>query len=183
MPPRPKSDTGWLAAFRARYDPWWAEAAPLVAAHDYAQAFKGYPWPAFAEAPWAPVRKPLAESRVAVVTTAGLYRPGLDQPFLGEAPEGDFGFRAIPGEVPLRSLAIAHAHFPHDVALADPNTIFPLDRLRELRDAGVIGDLAATHYSIMGYCTRAADLAEETAPAVAAGLRAEGVDATLVVPV
>ena len=57
------------------------------------------------------------------------------------------------------------------------------EHIRELEAAGVIGGLAPTHYSIMGYCPRAADLAEETAPAIAASLQAEGVDAALVIPV
>jgi D-proline reductase (dithiol) PrdB len=63
------------------------------------------------------------------------------------------------------------------------NTIFPLDRLRELQSAGLIGGLADVHFSIMGYCTRAADLAEGAAPAIASGLQAAGADVALVVPV
>jgi hypothetical protein len=36
---------------------------------------------------------------------------------------------------------------------------------------------------MMGYITRAADVAEETAPAIASGMREEGVDVALVIPV
>lgn len=178
-----KGESGWLDEFRARYGPWLAEARPLIEAHQYAQAFKSYPWPAFASSPWAPVRKPLRESRLAVVTTAGVYRPGVDAPFDGESPEGDWSFRALPRDVDLKALAIAHPHFPHEVAEADMNTIFPLERLAELEAGGAIGSLAPTHYSTMGYVTRAADLAAETAPAIAAAMRAEAVDVALVIPV
>ncbi len=174
---------GWTAAFRDRYAEWWAGAEALIAEHDYSAAFKTYPWLSFAETPWTPVRKPLAESRVAVVTTGGLYRPGLDEPFRTAAPEGDVSYREIPRGTAIAMLAIAHAHFPHEVAQADMNTIFPLDRLEELRAEGVIGDLAPTHFSTMGYAPRAADLAERTAPAIAARMKAERVDAALVVPV
>ena len=179
----PRSDPGWIAPFRARYDAWWAAARPLVVAHDYAAAFKTYPWPAFDTAPWTAVTTPVASARLAVVTTGGLYRPGVDRPFDGEAPDGDATWRAIPGDTPLGSLAIAHAHFAHEVAAADMNTIFPLERLEELVRAGALGDLAPTHYSTMGYATDAARLAETTAPAIAARMREEGVDAALVVPV
>jgi D-proline reductase (dithiol) PrdB len=181
--PRAKSDTSWVEGFRAQYEPWWRDAAPLIAAHAYGAAFKTYPWPTFTASPWTPVTKPLAGSRVGVVTTGGLYRPDADAPFDEEALEGDWSFRAIPTDTPVQALGIAHQHFSHEVARADMNTIFPLDRLRELAAAGEIRDLAPTHYSIMGYCTRAADLAEETAPAIAARLAADGVDIGLVVPV
>jgi D-proline reductase (dithiol) PrdB len=178
-----KADAGWIDAFRARYADWWPEAQPMIERHDYATAFKTYPWPAFSTAPWTPVTKPLAASRVGVVTTGGLYRAGVDTPFDGGAPAGDWSFRSIPADVPIQALAIAHEHFAHEVAEADMNTIFPLDRLRELQSAGLIGGLADTHFSIMGYCARAADLAEGAAPAIAAGLRAAGADVALVIPV
>jgi D-proline reductase (dithiol) PrdB len=178
-----KADSTWVPEFRARYTNWWQAARPLIERHDYAAAFKTYPWPTFTSAPWTPVRKPLAESRIGVVTTGGLYRAGVDVPFDSDGPEGDWSFRSIPSESPIQTLNIAHAHFAHEVAEADMNTIFPLDRLRELRTAGPIRDLADTHFSIMGYCTRAADLAEGAAPGIAAGLEAAGADVALVVPV
>lgn len=181
--PPVKSGAGWLADFRSRYDTWWVEARPLIAQHEFGKAFKSYPWPAFHDTPWTPLARPLAESTVAVVTTAGLYRPGVDPAFDSDALEGDWGFRALPREVRLAGLAIAHTHFSHEVAEADMNTIFPLERLAELAAAGVVGCLARTHYSIMGYVTRAADLAAETAPEIAARMKAEGVDLALVIPV
>ena len=178
-----RADPTWLPQFRARYATWWPHARPLIEGHDYATAFKTYPWPAFTSTPWTPVRTPLAESRIGVVTTGGLYRAGVEVPFDGDGPEGDWSFRSIPSDAPIQALSIAHGHFAHEVAEADMNTIFPLDRLRELEAAGLIAGLADAHFSIMGYCTRAADLAEGAAPAIAAGLRAAGADVALVVPV
>ncbi|MEK6529772.1 MAG: glycine/sarcosine/betaine reductase selenoprotein B family protein [candidate division NC10 bacterium] len=182
MPPV-RSDASWLAEFRSQYTAWWPEAQPLIAQHQYGPAFKTYPWPTFRDAPWTPLGKPVARSALAVVTTGGLYRPGVDLPFDGDALEGDWGFRALPREVDLSGLAIAHPHFAHEAAEADMNTIFPLRRLGELEAAGLIGRLAPTHYSTMGYVTRAADLAAETAPTIAARMKAEGVEVALVIPV
>jgi len=181
--PPVRSDARWLAEFRSQYAAWWPEAHPLIAQHQYGPAFKTYPWPTFREAPWTPLGKPVAQSALAVVTTGGLYRPGVDLPFDGDALEGDWGFRALPREVDLTGLAIAHPHFAHEAAEADMNTIFPLKRLGELEAAGLIGRLAPTHYSTMGYVTRAADLAAETAPTIAARMKAEGVEVALVIPV
>jgi D-proline reductase (dithiol) PrdB len=155
----------------------------MIERHDYATAFKTYPWPTFATAPWTPLAKPLAESRIGVVTTGGLYRAGVQDAFDGHAPDGDWSFRAVPAAVPIQTLAIAHEHFAHEVAQTDMNTIFPLDRLRDLEAEGIVKGLADVHYSIMGYCPRAADLAESTAPAIAAGLQAAGADVAVVIPV
>lgn len=178
-----RSDSGWLAGFRAAYAEWWPPAAPLLDRHEYATAFKSYPWPSFEKSPWAPARKPLAECRIAVVTTGGLYRAGLDTPFDGKSSEGDWSFRSVPATTPIQTLSIEHPHFAHEPAEADMNTIFPLDRLAELAAGGEIGEVAPTHYSIMGYCTRAADLAETTAPEIAQRLSAGAVDVALIVPV
>ena len=38
-----KSDSRWIVEFRSRYPAWWAGARPLIAEHQYAQAFKTYP--------------------------------------------------------------------------------------------------------------------------------------------
>ena len=54
---------------------------------------------------------------------------------------------------------------------------------REIEAGGEIGGLTSTHYSLMGYCTRAADIALTMAPEIASRLKAEGADAVLVVPV
>src|SRR3989304_6696015 len=134
--PPVRSDARWLAEFRSQYAAWWPEAHPLIAQHQYGPAFKTYPWPTFHEAPWTPLGKPVAQSALAVVTTGGLYRPGVDLPFDGDALEGGWGFRALPCEVDLPGLAIAHPHFAHEAAEADMNTIFPLKRLGEGGAAG-----------------------------------------------
>ncbi|MBI2205931.1 MAG: hypothetical protein HYU41_18975 [Candidatus Rokubacteria bacterium] len=178
-----KTDTRWIDDFRARFDPWWAGAEPLVQAHEYGKAFATYPWPTFTETPWTPFRRRLSRCRVALVTTGGLFRPGLDVAFDRDAPAGDTSFRAIPDTTDPQSLAIAHTHFPHGPAEADMNTIFPLDLLHQAVAEGEIGYTAPTHYSTMGYAVRADDLAMVTAPTIAALMREDGVDIAIVVPV
>ncbi|MEX2148377.1 MAG: glycine/sarcosine/betaine reductase selenoprotein B family protein [Candidatus Rokuibacteriota bacterium] len=179
----PRAAVGWMPDFRARFDAWWPAARPLLEAHAFAQAFATYPWVAFDDVPWTAVTRPLAAMRIALVTTAGLYRHGVDAPFMAEAPDGDAGYRALPRPAPLASLKVSHVHFNREGAEADINTVYPIERLAEMERAGEIGSVAPTHYSIMGYAPRAADLAAQTAPAIARAMRAEGVDAALLVPV
>jgi D-proline reductase (dithiol) PrdB len=50
--------------------------------------------------PWTPLRKPLSECTVALVTTAGVHLKG-QKPFDMSDPDGDPSFREIPGNTPL----------------------------------------------------------------------------------
>ena len=178
-----KSDARWIAEFRARFDSWWATAQALLTTEDEARAFATYPWPTFAEVPWTPFRRRLSRCRVAIVTTAGLFRPGIDVAFDGASLLGDPSFRVIPATADVGEFAVAHRHFPQGPSAADINTIFPLALLRDAVDAGTIGYVAPTHYSTIGHVLHADELAVVTAPTLAALMREEGVDVAIVVPV
>ena len=183
MPVAVKSDARWIADFRGRFDPWWASAQAQFATQDEATALATYPWPTFDEAPWTPFRRRLSRCRVSLVTTAGLFRPGVDVAFDGASLPGDASFRVIPATADAGEFAIAHRHFPAGFAEADINTIFPLALLRDAVEAGTIGYVAPTHYSTIGHVLQADDVALVTAPTLAALMREEGVDVAIVVPV
>lgn len=129
--------------------------------------------------PWTPFEGRFAEARVAVVTTGGFHR--ADQPAF-DCDRGDPSVRRIPVGTPLAELEISHTHYDTRDARRDPNVLFPLDRLRELVEEGALGSLAPTQWSMMGYVPQTAALVEETAPAIAAGMRSEEVDLALLVP-
>ena len=60
----------------------------------------------------------------------------------------------------------------------------PLDRLRALVDEGVVGAIAESHYSIMGYQGNdSSTLEQESAPAIAEAMKSEEVDLALLAPV
>jgi len=61
--------------------------------------------------------------------------------------------------------------------------VLPMRRLSELAREGMVGRPAPTHYSTMGYILEPTELVEKTAPAIAASLHEEGVDALVLVPV
>ena len=134
--------------------------------------------PEIPPAPWiAP--KPLAESTIAIITTAGLARRD-DRPFQA----GDVGYRLIPGDVDAGELSMSHASIAFDRSgfRGNPNVVFPIERLRELAAAGEIGGVAKHHYSFMGAQadpTRVQAAGEE----VGRLLREDGVDAALLTPV
>ena len=138
--------------------------------------------------PWTPLAKPLNRCRFALVTTAGVYVPGREPPFDSEREEkeptwGDPSYRAIPRDTPQEKIGACHLHINNRDLLADVNIVLPLDRFRELEEAGEIGSLAPTHYSFMGYQLNTAEWRERYAPEVAQRLRQEEVDAVFLTPV
>jgi len=97
---------------------------------------------AVGEIPWAPLRAPVRERTVALITTAGVHLRG-DRPF---HLNGDPTFRVIPRDVRPADLAISHQAYDRADALRDINLVFPIERLRELERERVIGRLAGDHY-------------------------------------
>lgn len=145
---------------------------------------QAYPYRKVDWSPGAVLSKPLAEARIAVVTTAALYRPD-QQPFDSSVKGGDWSYRGIPAGFNLESLGIAHKSdaFDHTGVEQDKNLALPLDRLRELAAGGFIGLVAPWHYSFMGSITAPARLTDITAPEVAARLHEDRVDGVLLTPV
>lgn len=124
--------------------------------------------------------KPLSEARLALVTTGGFVPPGA--PAFNTGKLGDPSYREIPVDIDLAKLEIFHPHYDHRRVRQDVNIIFPLPLCRRLAAEGIVGSLAPTHYSFMGYVPVARALISTYAPAVANQLKAEEVDATLLVP-
>jgi D-proline reductase (dithiol) PrdB len=137
------------------------------------------PVPQNDDAPCTPIARPLPDSRLAVVTTAGLHLRG-DAPFRGADPS----YRAIPSTSRPDEIIQSHASIGFDrvPVIRDLNVTLPLDRLRELVARRELGRLGPTCYSFMGAQRDWTKIEQETAPEVAARLRDEGVDAVLLTP-
>lgn len=150
----------------------------------YKLFLKAYPWRRIDPVPWAPLKKPLEQSRVALISSAGLVAPG-QEPFDDSIRGGDFSFREIPADTDVFSLEDAHRSdlYDHAGLRQDPNLAFPLDRLRELVEIGRIGSLNRRHMSFMGSITAPGRLIKKTAPPAAHRLVEDGVDIALLVPV
>jgi D-proline reductase (dithiol) PrdB len=132
--------------------------------------------------PFVPLRRPLRQCRIALVTTGGVHLRS-QPPFDMRDPRGDPTFRAIPSGTPPADLTITHDYYDHTDAERDLNILFPLALFRELAESGRIGALA-TCYGFMGHIEppHVETLVRATAPQVAGMLAAERVDAALLTP-
>jgi D-proline reductase (dithiol) PrdB len=150
----------------------------------YRLLIKGYP---FRRVDWRPGRalsKPLDQARVALITTAGFFLPG-QQPFDDSYRHDDCSFREIPEGTPVEKLQIGQSSdaFDHSGIEADRNLALPMDRLKEMIAAGVVGASAPRHFSIMGSIIAPAKLITESGPEIARKLLHDHVDAVLLSPV
>ena len=98
--------------------------------------------PTSQDIPWVPLRRPLAEATVALVTTGGVH-PCSEKPF---NLRSDASFRVIPRTTLPNELCITHEHYDRRDAAADLNLVFPLERLLALEARGIIGQVAHDHY-------------------------------------
>ena len=125
--------------------------------------------------------KPRSALRVALGTSGGVYEQGA-QPFDMVSHAGDDSVRWIAGSTPTADLRFAHDHYDHTDADRDPNCMFPLDRLRELANEGIIGSVAARHIGFMGWIPNPLRLAREVVPTIVSGLVSDRVDAVILSP-
>lgn len=135
--------------------------------------------------PWTPLKKPLSECKVALVTTAGFYletQVPFDEGYRG----GDPSFREIPqAHEMLSKIKVGHRSesFNHEGIERDPNLALPIEPIESLREQKKIGAVNFRHFSFMGSITAPMKLIKETAPQVVDLLRMDGVDVALLTPV
>ncbi len=121
---------------------------------------------------------PLAEATVAIVTSASLHHPDDDD----FAPT-DTGYRVLDGH--RRDYVTGHWSPNFDAVgfALDLNTVFPVDRLDELAEQGVIGSVSDIHLSYAGNQFDISAVRMDSGPAGARFLKDHGVDVVLFTPV
>jgi D-proline reductase (dithiol) PrdB len=138
--------------------------------------------------PWTPLGKPVSQSKVALLSTAGLSMRG-DEPFDMEyerqhPTRGDSSWRRLRADATCETIEANHLHIDTGYIERDLNVALPVDRLRELVAAGAVGASADSHYSIMGYQgSDTSSLVEHSAPEIAASMKSEEVDLAILAPV
>jgi D-proline reductase (dithiol) PrdB len=133
------------------------------------------------EVAFAPLTKPLTESTVALLTTAGAHLDDQD-PFNVATVDGDPGFRLIPDDVDLGRLRFSHTHYDTASAEQDPNVVLPIDTLHTLVGEGRLGGASQVHIGMMGFNPDPSRIADETAPEVARTLVDADVDVAVLAP-
>ena len=150
----------------------------------YRLYLKAYRWQRIDPVPWTPLKKPLQDCRLALISSAGLV--GADQEsFEKYIHIDDIGMREISSDVDAATLRDCHRSkaFDHSGIRRDPNLAFPADRLREMSEDGFIGSLNHRFFSLMGSVTAPDQLMQHTIPPIVSRLVEDQVDIALTIPV
>jgi D-proline reductase (dithiol) PrdB len=143
-----------------------------------------YRWAHFTDVPFTPLRKPVDQCRIGLVTTAAPYDPTCDDqgpgaPYNAAAKFHRVYAQSIDGVPDVR---ISHVTYDrHHTSAEDSNTWFPLAQLKRCAADGTIGAVAPRFYGAPTTRSQRTTL-EQDAPAILAAARDDGVDAVVLVP-
>lgn len=143
-----------------------------------------YEWAHYAEVPFQPLCQPLAQSRVALITTAAPYQPGKGDQGPGAPYNAAAKFyTAYSGEVDREhDLRISHVAIDRQHTTAeDMATFFPLAQLRQRAGSGRIGSVTPRFHGAPTNRSHRATL-EVDVPDIVARCQADGADVAILVP-
>ena len=145
-----------------------------------ALGFPAYCWVEETDPPaFTRIEAPMHEWRAGLVASGGIYVQGQ----IAFHHHDDISYREIDTETPAHRLRVTHFAYDLTDARNDPNTVFPLQALRYLRDCGEIGALGPRAYTFMGGIYSVRKVRERLAPALADRLCSDGVNVAILVPV
>lgn len=143
---------------------------------------KPYEWAHFDDVPFTPLKKPLAECRVTLISSSEISIRGRqvveDESHMGVVG----GVYSIPSDTPLSELySPSHSYDRHATTLEDVNSFFPVSRLQEAVASGRIGSLTRRLHGVFNaYSQRRTR--ERDAPALLERLREDGADIAVMAP-
>lgn len=131
--------------------------------------------------PLARLKKPLSESRLTFVSSAGIQPKGT-MPFDVVHPVGDFSFRRVPSYAKPADLEIHQIKYPTNGAAKDLNVIFPIERLQELAEEKFVAALTDNFFSFIGYNMNPSGFEQTLAVDIADAVEEEKADVALLSP-
>ena len=138
-----------------------------------------YQWTENGSAPWTPITKDLAKSKVVLISSSGAH---LKDQAAFNPIKNDLTFREIPKDVDAGDLKISHDFYDHTDAEKDINCVFPIERMRELEQEGFIGELSEINFTFMGRIFRKTQFLDGMIPEVIAKLKQMNIDLAFLVP-
>lgn len=143
-----------------------------------------YRWAHFADVPFTPLATPLAQARVALITTAAPYQPALGDQGPGAPYNAAAKFYKVYSDSTETVPDVRISHVGYDrrhTSAKDPNTWFPLARLQEAVKAGRIGALTPRFHGAPTNRSQRATM-ETDAPELLRRCREDGAQAAILVP-
>lgn len=143
-----------------------------------------YEWAHYAHVPFQPLLKPVAQSRVTIITTAAPYQPDKGDQGPGAPYNAAAKFYTVYSRETSKDhdLRISHVAIDRKHTTAeDPGTYFPLPELRRSAERGRIGSVASRFHGLPTNRSHRVTL-EVDCPEIVARCSADAVDAAILVP-
>jgi D-proline reductase (dithiol) PrdB len=143
-----------------------------------------YRWAHYVAAPFQPLRKPLDQSRVTIVTTAAPFDPAKGDQGPGAKYNGGAKFYSVYDGDTAKAHDLRISHIAYDrvhTSADDSGTWFPLPQLHHLAREGRIGGIAPRFFGAPTNRSQRVTI-ETDAPEILARCRADQVDAAVLVP-
>jgi len=179
-----KSERAARFGFAAEHDvpiPYLARIREYYQALGYGAP---YEWAHYSDVPFQPLRKPLPQSTVTLITTAAPYRAESGVQDASSAYHAAAKFYTVYAGDTARDHDVRITHvaidFKHTTA-EDPGTWFPLPALRRAAAAGRIGRLAPHFFGAPTNRSHRVTL-QTDGPEIVARCKNDGVDAAILVP-
>ncbi|MCK1718328.1 glycine/sarcosine/betaine reductase selenoprotein B family protein [Bradyrhizobium sp. 141] len=161
--------------------PYMQRTRDYYAAIGYTTAYR---WAHYTSAPFQPLKKPLAKSRVTIITTAAPYDPAKGDQGPGAAYNGSAKFYEVYDGDTSKAHDLRISHIGYDrkhTSATDNGTWFPLPQLLKASAAGRIGEVAARFFGAPTNRSHRVTL-DTDAPEILARCLADKVDVAVLVP-
>ncbi len=132
--------------------------------------------------PFTPLARPLAETRVALITSAGLHPRSAARFGVLELPYGDTDFRLVPHDTALEQLDLEAPYLDRKFVTSDPEVALPRAALERLHQQGLVGPPAPRHASFCAGILRPFPGLRESVANLHAILVEDGVGAAVLCP-
>jgi D-proline reductase (dithiol) PrdB len=161
--------------------PYMARTREYYAAIGYTTPYR---WAHHVDAPFQPLRKRLAHSRIVIVTTAAPFDPAKGDQGPGAKYNGGAKFYSVYDGDTSMSHDLRISHIAYDrvhTSAEDSGTWFPLPQLLRLEREGRIGEVAPRFFGAPTNRSHRVTI-ETDAPEILARCQADQVDAAVLVP-
>src|ERR1700754_4120579 len=161
--------------------PYMARTREYYAAIGYTTPYR---WAHYVEAPFQPLKKPLAQSRVTIITTAAQYDPTKGDQGPGAAYNGSAKFYQVYDGDTSKQHDLRISHIGYDrkhTSATDSGTWFPLPQLLKASATGRIGEVAPRFFGAPTNRSHRVTL-DTDAPDILARCLADKVDVAVLVP-
>jgi Glycine/sarcosine/betaine reductase selenoprotein B (GRDB) len=143
-----------------------------------------YRWAHYVDAPFQRLRKPLAQSRITIITTAAPFDPAKGDQGPSAKYNGGAKFYSVYDGDTSKSHDLRISHIAYDrthTSAEDSGTWFPLPQLKRFAAAGRIGEVAPRFFGAPTNRSHRVTI-DTDAPEILARCQADHVDAAVLVP-